>query len=382
MAEITEELRVLVTAEVEKAIKNLKKVDGQTETTGKMFKALGKTIASAFSTKAMLDFAVKSVQAYNTQKEAVNVLGTVIKSTGAAAWTSSEELERMAQSLQSLTNYGDETIISMQSVLLGFKNIKGDSFNSATKAILDMATVMKMDLKSAAQVVGKALDDPANGLDSLRRQGFYFTESQKKLIQSFLDAGDAASAQKVILDELEGVYGGAAEAAKDFSTQVKNSFGDMMEGVGGFLSEYGRRLSQNGFAQFIGSLQEQLGELMGDVYDYDKNAGIIGNSINLIGNSFKNYWSVMDEATARVLGGEAYDRWFQWLPDEKKLKETERKYTETLALRNEAVEKFDREKMQSYDKELEALAAQSKEISDRRQKSKQSGKVQRQTSMI
>ena len=145
----------------------------------------------------------------------------------------------MAASLQSVSNYGDETTLSMQSVLLGFKNIKGDTFEEATKAILDMATVMHMDLSSAAQVVGKALDDPVNGLTSLSRQGFKFTDAQKQVIQSLLDTGDAAGAQKVILDELNATYGGAAEAAADLWTQTQNSIGDLYEGYGKLFTKFG-----------------------------------------------------------------------------------------------------------------------------------------------
>ena len=103
----------------------------------------------------------------------------------------------------------------MQSVLLGFKNISGKTFEDATKAILDMATVMKMDLSSAAQSIGKALDDPINGMDSLKKQGFNFTAAQKEVIQAFLDTGETAKAQQIILDELSSTFGGAAEAAAD-----------------------------------------------------------------------------------------------------------------------------------------------------------------------
>ena len=138
----------------------------------------------------------------------------------------------MASGLQQKTNFAASSIESMQSVLLGFRNIKGDTFEEATKAILDMATVMKMDLSSAAQSIGKALDDPIHGMDSLKKQGFNFTAAQKKVIQSLLDTGDAAGAQKIILDELNGTFGGAAEAAADSATQIKNAWDDLKSAVG------------------------------------------------------------------------------------------------------------------------------------------------------
>lgn len=232
MADINEELRVLVTAEVDKAIKNLKSVDRQTDNTTKAFKLLGKSISAAFVAKAVIDFSKACVNAYREHNQAVSVLNSTLEATGATAWTTSAELQNMAKELQKVTNYTADSINTMQSVLLGFKNIKGDTFEEATKAILDMATVMKMDLSSAAQSIGKALDDPIHGMDSLKKQGFNFTESQKKVIQSLLDTGDAAGAQKIILDELNGTFGGAAEAAADSATQIKNAWSDILQAYG------------------------------------------------------------------------------------------------------------------------------------------------------
>ena len=142
--ELTEELKVFVTAEVDKAIRGLKDVDKQTKAAESSFKVLGKTISAAFVAREIVRFSRESVAAWETQKQVVEVLNATLQATGATAWISSKQLQEMASSLQKITNYGDETIIQMQSVLLGFKNIKGDTFDDATKAILDMATVMKM----------------------------------------------------------------------------------------------------------------------------------------------------------------------------------------------------------------------------------------------
>ncbi|MBR1403483.1 MAG: phage tail tape measure protein [Treponema sp.] len=316
MAELTEELRVLVTAEVDKAIKNLKNVDKQTADTEKLFKSLGTSITSALSVKAIVDFRNEAVAAYKQQKEAISVLETVLKSTGATAWTSSGQLQEMASSLQKITNYGDETILSMQGVLLGFKNIKGEQFESATKAILDMATVMKMDLKSAAQVVGKALDDPAHGLDSLRRQGFAFTDAQKAMIQSMLDVGDVAGAQKIILDELESTYGGAAEAAADLDTQIKNSLGDLLEGYGKLFTELGKG---------SGALET------------------FRDSVDWLSDALWNF----DEYFAKAAGGKKYTEWFESLANTKKLDEAQKQLTAAREKYQEAVEKGKRKEIDS-----------------------------------
>lgn len=264
MAEINDELRVLVTAEVEKAIKNLKSVDKQTDTTEKMFKKLGSAIGAAFTVKTVVSFGRACTEQFRETKQVTDILKSTVEATGASAWTTFEELKEMAEGLQQKTNFAASSIESMQSVLLGFKNIKGETFEEATKAILDMATVMGMDLKSAAQSVGKALDDPIHGMDSLKKQGFNFSESQKKVIQSFLDTGDAASAQKIILDELGSTFGGAAEAAADGLTQIKNSFDDVLEAYGyeftelfnAFNGSDGKNKIASGLKGFADSIKE------------------------------------------------------------------------------------------------------------------------------
>ena len=255
MADINEELRVLVTAEVDKAIKNLKSVDKQTEKTEKMFKSLGSAIGVSFTAAAIVKFAKESDAALSQHNQTVSILKSTLKSTGAEAWTSSQELQKMAGELQSATDYTADSINSMQSVLLGFKNITGETFGEATKAILDMSTVMDMDLKSAAQSIGKALDDPIHGMDSLKKQGFNFTAAQKKVIQSLLDTGETAKAQKIILDELNDTFGGAAEAAADSATQIKNAWGDVKEataeGLSYMLKAFTGEMKKNPVAEYL-----------------------------------------------------------------------------------------------------------------------------------
>lgn len=289
--ELTEELKVLVTAEVNKAVRNLQKVDKQTNQTEKLFKSLGKTIAGAFTAKAILDFFKKSIAAYEEHTQVLNVLNSTLKVTGATAWTTSAELQDMAAALQKSTNYSADSINQMQSVLLGFKNITGDTFGTATKAILDMATVMGMDLSSAAQAVGKALDDPINGITSLQRQGFRFTDAQKEMIQSLIETGDVAAAQKIILDELNTTYGGAAEAAVKSSAQIKNAFDDVLQGYGKLISDLvGNSGAGNIILRGLNFLSEGL-------LDFEKNI-------------------------AQLRGGDNYRKWFDGLDISDKIKES------------------------------------------------------------
>lgn len=324
-----EELRVLVTAEVDKAIKEMSRMDKQTKASSNEFKQLGKAIAAGFSAKAIIDFTRQSVAAYQQDKQALDILRSTIMATGAAAWTSVNDLDAMAQSLQDVTNYSADTIESMQAVLLGFKNIKGDNFTQATKAILDMATVMKTDLSSAAQSVGKALDDPINGIDSLRKQGFNFSAAQKKLMQDMIDTGDIAGAQKIILDELATTFGGAAEAGVVAGEQVKNAWNDFKSGIGEFLSELPSLV--------LGAVGE-------------KGLGMITQTLDTMGRAFADFSENIKFLQATLGNTDAYTNWYDALSNTDKLKEAQR----NIAVLTKQMTEFE-ENSQEWSEKFNAL---------------------------
>ncbi len=174
-------------------------------------------------------------------ENALAQLNATIKSTGGAAGLTSDELVAMAQGLQQVTTFGDDAIISMQSQLLTFTKIGKDAVPAATEAILDLATKMGGDLKGAAVQVGKALNDPVQGISALSKVGVSFTDDQKAVIEALVKTGDVAGAQKVILSELAVEFGGSARAARDTFggavTSLQNSLGDLLEGSGGNLND-------------------------------------------------------------------------------------------------------------------------------------------------
>lgn len=234
----------------------------------------GKMIVQAFQNiKATVD---KMEGAWSAQEEAIAILNSTLKATGATAWTSSKALQKMASEFQGFTKYGDEVVTNMQNVLLGFKNIKGDNFKEASLQILNMATVMKMDLTSAAQAVGKALDDPINGIDSLSRQGFKFSKDQKAMLKAMVEAGDIAGAQGIILKELATTYGGAAEAAGMTGTAIRdrlqNAIGDVNEEIGRSISNSLKpwRLSWINMAQAVGAAAKAQNDFREAIEKQDK----------------------------------------------------------------------------------------------------------------
>lgn len=164
-------------------------------------------------------------------------LAAALKSTAGASGQNIESLNAHASALQRVTAQGDEAIGVAQGVLLTFTKIGGETFPRTTEAVLDMATALQMDLKSAAIQVGKALNDPLLGVSMLGRAGVTFSEDQKAMIKALVETGRVAEAQIIVLEELETQFGGSARAARDTLggalESLKNAFGDLLEGDSG-----------------------------------------------------------------------------------------------------------------------------------------------------
>lgn len=166
-------------------------------------------------------------------------LAAVVKATGGAAGFTAIELQDMASNLQKVTTVGDEEILGLQSILLTFKNIKGDVFEATAEAALDMAVVLGTDAKSGAIQLGKAMNDPIKGVTALSRVGIQFTDQQREQIKIMQESGDIFGAQAIILREMQGQFGGLARAMAEGpigkTLQLQNAMGDLREEIGNRL---------------------------------------------------------------------------------------------------------------------------------------------------
>jgi hypothetical protein len=193
-------------------------------------------VGAAAGVVALGGFLASSVKEAMESQKVIAQLDAVLKSTGGTAGLTSKQIQDMASAFQKQTVFGDEAILSAQNLLLTFTQIKGPQFEGATQAVLDMATAMGTDLNTAAIQVGKALNDPIQGVTALRRVGVQLTDQQEAQIKTLMELGDVTGAQKVILGELTTQFGGSAAAAADTfggrMQQLKNQIGEFQERVG------------------------------------------------------------------------------------------------------------------------------------------------------
>src|SRR3954452_22869841 len=178
------------------------------------FRGLGRSVAFAsgwFIGGAGLAAGAKAAfdEMGDAQKVAAQT-AAVLKSTGGVAGVTARNVNTLATSLMNLSGVDDEAIKSAQNLLLTFTNIRGQAFQPATRAALDMSVALGEDLQTAALQVGKALHHPIRGIPALRRAGVNFTAGQQTMIRTLVSSGQTMEAQRIILHELTKEFGGSA----------------------------------------------------------------------------------------------------------------------------------------------------------------------------
>lgn len=253
--------------------------------------SVGKTIVS----EAM---AAQEVQAQTN---------AVLKSTGGIAGVTAEQVSGLAGALSEVTKFSDDTIQAGENMLLTFTNIGKNIFPDATQAMLDMSQALGQDLKSSAMQLGKALNNPVDGVTALTRVGVKFDDKTKKLIERLVKLGKVEEAQKIILNELQNEFGGSAQAAGEtFGGKLeilKNKLLNVAEGIGTKLLPIGEKLLDN----FIAPGLEQVGEFAGKISDFGVRLGTVIQSILAGGSINKNVLSYLFGPEAAAAIGKVLD---------------------------------------------------------------------------
>ncbi|HBN8069472.1 TPA: phage tail length tape measure family protein [Pseudomonas aeruginosa] len=205
-------------------------------------------------------------------------LEAVLRSTGESAGFSREQLNEMASSMERTSTVSAGEINQAQTNLLAFTGIVGEQFPRALQSAIDMAARTGTTVTSAAETIGRALDVPSKGLTALSKQGFRFTEEQKKAAEQLEATGRTAEAQGIILKALEESYGGAAAASRDTFggalMALQNTIDGLLtgsegslDGAKGAIDDLNRALSDPATAESVSKLIDLLAQGASTVVD-------------------------------------------------------------------------------------------------------------------
>jgi hypothetical protein len=231
--QLKEEGAATVKAAMEKLGKEFdaakKDATGLDDSLGKLKKGLA-GLAAGLTGAAFLK---KVIEETSTAQFAQAQLAAALKSTGNAADQTISQLNDHAEALSRVSTFGDDAISKAQALLMTFTRISGPTFTRATEAILDMAQAMGTDLQGATIQIGKALNNPVQGVTALARAGVQFSDDQKAMIASLVESNQLLKAQDIILKELETQFGGSAKAARNTLggalQGLSNEFGNLFE---------------------------------------------------------------------------------------------------------------------------------------------------------
>jgi len=237
-------------------------------------------IVTALGIGAAGSFINSSLDLWKTQEQAVASLEAANESMGRSTIGLTDDLRKLAASLQREGIIGDEAIIQGQAFLATYGKIPDELLPRATRAMVDLMAKTGKSGQAAANLIGKA----SLGLvGSLRIAGIDISETtqlaidQQKEMERFADKagiklrglGDDSKILSMILADIEGQIGGANKALAATDTgaldQLRNSIGDVQEKIG--------KIILSGFGKWARQLSK-------DIDNADFNVESLGKSFN------------------------------------------------------------------------------------------------------
>lgn len=167
---------------------------------------------------------VKSIMEFREQEQATNALTQAMVNNGVYSKELKKNYDDQSKAIQGLTLFAGEQVTQAQAALqmqLGEKQITQE----LTMAVANLATAKKMDLTSAAELVGKTISGTNN---ILQKQGVHFDNNTT-----------GAERMTAVVEGLNGAFGGQAAAATSglgALTKLQNTLNDMFEEIGGRIA--------------------------------------------------------------------------------------------------------------------------------------------------
>jgi len=196
------------------------------KTTSNLVKSAAKIGAAIGTIASALTFR-QSIRAAQEQEDAINQLNTALQISGKFSEQASKDLQAYASSLQSVTRFGDESILRVQGLIQSLGALSKQELKDATKATLDLAAALKIDLNTAATLVGKAA---AGEVGTFSRYGLSIKKAENNA-KTFANA----------LDAINSKFGGAAQKEvltfSGATQQLSNTFGDLLEEIGFIITK-------------------------------------------------------------------------------------------------------------------------------------------------
>lgn len=217
--------------------KNLGSLTSSFSKVGKLAKATFAVFAAGQAISGLKSIIRSGEEAVRSQKK----LQAIFQAQGLTGSKVFKQLSTEAKQLSLSLGIEDEVIADVQAKLALF----GRAFTSGTQGAKDFktATELAFDFEAAglgdalkgAKVLGQALSDPAKAAQILKKAGILLTQQQIEEINTLISQGKIAEAQAKILEYVQGIIGGTAEATASASAKMTIALGEIVESIGVLL---------------------------------------------------------------------------------------------------------------------------------------------------
>lgn len=216
--------------------KNLDEFNDKTKKLSEGFTKLGTKLTVGLTAPISI-FAATSIKAFKEQEKNLTKFADSFEKQGARIGIGFDDLKKDADEFAKNSLFESDDILGgITSQLLSFTTINKDVFKQAEQVIIDFAAKTGSDLNSATLAIGKALQNPTEGLNLLRRSGVAVTDAQVTMISALDKAGKSAEAQAAVLKILNDQYGGFAEKIANTDSgkldQLIKSFKELQQNFG------------------------------------------------------------------------------------------------------------------------------------------------------
>jgi len=271
------DVRYAVVVDASGAVTSVQKLDDAWDKLGKTGKATPnifsavskefKTMAAGFVSGQFIvdgirkafgflkDTFVEGIKGASEAEASQVALSSALQLTGRTSQTALTSLMNFAQAQMLSTVYSNEQVESVMTLLVQLTKLDVAGIQRATKGTIGLASVMKMDLDSAARTVTKAME---GNYMALHRLGIKIDETLSPMEK-----------QAALMDKLGVLYARAEAEANTFAgrmTQLKVAYGEVQESIGNVIiknTELNELLALLKFTmdQFMGATTASSGPL-------------------------------------------------------------------------------------------------------------------------